>query len=145
MVNNGTICSLQDRRYFFAFFRRGRVSGFPEKREKITSVLQPTRCVVAVVAYVQTTSSPLRNNRVGRGSVHRLFPQQSDGGTFTKVKFYGGSLLKGQDEFGGWFENLQALSNSRPLPVTGNKRPPLSCPPHIEIVEINSPLSDGDP
>ena len=67
------------------------------------------------------------------------------GGTFTKVKFYGGSLLKGQDEFGGWYENLQALSNSRSLPVTGNKRPRLSCPPHIEIVEINSPLSDGDP
>ena len=29
--------------------------------------------------------------------------------------------------------------------VTGNKRLPLNCPPHIEIVEINSPLSDGDP
>ena len=80
MVNNDTICSLHDRSFFFAFFRRGKVSAFPEKREKITSVLQATRFVGTVVAYVQTTSPPLRNNRVGRGSVHRLFPQQSDGG-----------------------------------------------------------------
>ena len=61
-----------------------------------------------------------------------------------KLNFMGGHFSKARMNLGVGFKIFK-LSQIAVPPVTGNKRPPLNCPPHIEIVEINSPLSDDDP
>ena len=61
-----------------------------------------------------------------------------------KLNFMGGHFSTARMNLGVGFKIFK-LSQIAVPPVTGNKRPPLNCPPHIEIVEINSPLSDGDP
>ena len=87
-----------------------------------------------------------------------LPPEESGGGVCTqaisktigwgelsqKLNFMGGNFSKARMNLGVGFKIFK-LSQIAVPPVTGNKRPPLNCPPHIEIVEINSPLSDGDP